>query len=198
MSGGACEATSFLDLPRTAVCGCGPDWSPILPRRVLHRIAEHHDGPGTRPVGSPQDRRAASPRTASLSAGSLLHAGLRNADVRGARGRRQGSLHSDDARQVVLCVHVARPALQGRRSERDAGPLHAGRHAVRIRRAAQGRCAGCGTRGSRRAETCRRCGHDPLASGPLPFCHRRAGSGTKARRPSRSHDYLRARVADAR
>ena len=65
----------------------------------------------------------------------------RGADLRGAGRRRQGRVHADAARAPLRGLHLARAALQGRRDQRVHDPLHAGRPAVRLRRAAQGRRA---------------------------------------------------------
>ena len=94
------------------------------------------------------DARSARPRR--LPPGGLVRARQRGADLRRARGRRQGGVHAHAARRPLLRLHLARPPLQGRRDQRDAGPLHARRPAVRLRRNAEGRRAGRRARRRRR------------------------------------------------
>ena len=107
-------------------------------------LAEARDVDGARDV-----------RTSRLPPGGLVRRRRRSADVRGARGRRQGRLHADAARAALRGIHLARAALQGGRNQRDDDPVHAGRPAVRLRRAAQGGCARRRARRSGGARDCR-------------------------------------------
>ncbi len=79
-----------------------------------------------------------------------------------------------------------------------AHSLHAGRGAIRVRRAVEGRCAGRGVGTSRGAPAGRKRGSFELASGSEPVRHRRTGTGTEAGRTRRSHDHLRTRHAHPR
>ena len=111
-------------------------------------------------------------------------------------GKTEFTAHA--ARAALRRLHLARASLQRRRNERDAGPVHARRPAVRLRRDAEGGCAGRRPRRRRGAAARRSGGARAMERRPRAVHARRAGTGAASGRPRRSHHDLRAIVADPR
>ena len=132
------------------------------------------------------------PRAARLPAGGVVRARRGDADLRRAGRGRQGGVHADAARAPLLGVHLAGAALQGRRDQRDDDPLHAGRPALRLRRAAREDAPGAALDAATARKIAEDARRDAVERRPRAVRAGRAGPGAPAGGPRRPHVHLRA------